>query len=64
MNPLLALLLLLPPQTTSAHHPEPKEPPRCDRLSVCLIIDCDADSICLLPGLPLPPLPGLDKLVP
>ena len=62
MNPLLALLLL-PPQITFAHHPEPKEPPRCDRLSVCLIVDCDQDSICLLPGLPPLPVPGLGKLL-
>lgn len=58
MSALLAALMLLP-SSALAPHELAKDPPRCDRLSVCLIVDCDDDAICLLPGLPLPDLPGL-----
>jgi hypothetical protein len=43
-------------------HVPSEGPPRCDRLSVCLIIDCDEGAVCLLPGLPDLPIPGLPKL--
>jgi hypothetical protein len=50
----LLLTMLLPLAMLPAHR---GDGPVCDRLSVCF--QCDDDAVCLIPGLPLPGLPGL-----